>query len=58
MRLYQVPIRLITELVINSLEDFARRAVMAEENWATLVKIVTCLEGLFREHVTIPELGL
>lgn len=58
MCLSQVPTWLIAELAINFLEDDACRVVMElpEEDWASLKQFVTCLEGLFGENVTIPEL--
>lgn len=53
-RLYQVPIWLIAELTINSLEDVALHAVMVllENSWASLEQIAAWMGGLFEEDVT------
>lgn len=57
-RLYQVPAWLIAELAINSLKDDTQLVLMAlpEEDRVRLERIMTHLEGLFRENMTVPKL--
>lgn len=56
--MHQVPTKIIPELAINSLEEYAHQVIMVlpEGEQFTLAQIVTRLEGLFGENILVIEL--